>query len=333
MKYKKGLITIVIPIYNAEKYLQKCLESIVPELRNDKENLELILIDDGSTDESSKIYEKFYMENVRVVKNSNKGVSFSRNLVINLAKGEWILFIDADDIMNKNWYENVTKLKQQDVDIIYFNKNFSGKSISKDILIKEIAGINSNFRYIATPWSKMYRTKFLVENKIYFYENIINGEDMLFNIQALLKAKKYKISNISIYKYRSNATSVTHQFNEKIIDSDKYFHVKMHEILVDNKLNESVVNDISEYCLQNAIYTLLQRICYINKYKYLKSKMVELSYMSPYCNIKDFSKLTKKKKIICKFFIKKMYIIVYLIFKLNMLFSHRKKLTSEFLEI
>ena len=159
MKYKKGLITIVIPIYNAEKYLQKCLESIVPELRNDKENLELILIDDGSTDESSKIYEKFYMENVRVVKNSNKGVSFSRNLGINLAKGEWILFIDADDIMNKNWYENVTKLKQQDVDIIYFNKNFSGKSISKDILIKEIAGINSNFRYIATPWSKMYRTE------------------------------------------------------------------------------------------------------------------------------------------------------------------------------
>ena len=119
MKNTKKDISIIVPIYNAEKYIKKCVESL---LRQTKEELEIILINDGSTDQTEKIIKTFQDPRIRYFKNKNQGIGKTRNFGIQKAEGEYISFVDSDDTLEKTACEELyQKAKKDNLDVVVCN--------------------------------------------------------------------------------------------------------------------------------------------------------------------------------------------------------------------
>ena len=174
-------ISVIVPVYNAEKYLSRCIDSILNQTYKD---FELILINDGSKDKSIDILRKY--ENIdnriKVIDNSNNGVSKTRNIGIRLAQGEYIQFIDSDDFIDENMFEyNINTVEQENADIVMtgFYLDIESKkgidtvlqTFEKSISIgaKDIARnlINRlNGTYINSPVNKLYKKSIIVDNNI-----------------------------------------------------------------------------------------------------------------------------------------------------------------------
>lgn len=212
-------ISFVIPVYNAEKYIKPCLESV---LGQDFEGMEIICVNDGSRDKSLKIlnvYAEKY-ENIKVISTENKGVASARNRGLDEAKGEYVQFVDADDwICDSLAVETYTKAKNDDLDIVCFNvANFDSKTelvtenrffppsywpydCERSVLTwKNYKNMfNGNFSVV----NKLYKLEFLRKNNIRFIDGI-NFEDHPFHLESFLKAEKIGVINRSLYFYRIN---------------------------------------------------------------------------------------------------------------------------------
>ncbi len=271
-------LSIIIPVYNAEKYLEKCMKSIFDNIEN---SFEVILINDGSKDNSLKIIKELMKKykNIELIDNSNNGVSYSRNLGIKKAKGNYIMFVDADDELKKNWFDKINRYMTENYDIVYFSKY--NLDSNKNDLLKYIIGYNKENICIAGPYSKIFRKEFIEKNNILFNDKIINGEDMLFNIEALSKAKKIQSINEPIYLYRRYVGQTTKKFDIRIFDSDVLFHEKITNLLNDYDILEDDKEKIKKFCLQGAIIMLYERISYIEKYSDAKKYICRL-YSFPY---------------------------------------------------
>lgn len=206
----KGLITIIVPAYNVEKYLKKCLESIINQTYK---NLEIILVDDGSTDNSGRICDEYAEKDDRiiVIHQENAGVSSARNKGIEIAKGEYIGFVDGDDYIEENMYEVLYKnLIQFDVDISMCNyyivknnqKSFHKHDIKKGILINDkkefLELLNLNY-YRGFLWNKLFKTKML--KQIRLKEDIYVCEDLLLIVQIFNNCERYYFDNNCYYNY------------------------------------------------------------------------------------------------------------------------------------
>jgi len=235
--------------------------------------MELLLINDGSKDNSLEICKKYEMQNVKVFSNENHGVSYSRNFGIEKASGDFLLFLDADDFLLKGWKNIIDKALENDFDIAYFNQP---KTVTNklDILNSMIGFPDSLLKNMAAIWSKIYKREFIVENNIRFKENIINGEDELFNIQAILYANNYILISSSIYYYRVNNTSATHSFNERFVSSNDLFLSELQQILpAFDCLTEEEIKNYVDFCFLNSLYILLIRIFAIKDKKQRKEKL------------------------------------------------------------
>lgn len=318
-------ISIIIPVYNCSKYIEKCIESI----HLDKyEDVEVILINDGSKDNTQKICEKICkrFNNITLINKTNEGVSKARNLGIKKSNTEYIMFVDSDDLLNEQWHSIVTNSINEnlDCDIIYFSKNIKS-NISKNNLYRILLGYDD--KKFAGPFSKIYKRKFILRNNINFSEDIINGEDMLFNIEAVNCANKVYCVNKSIYFYREYIGSATKRFNPVIIDSDIRFHQKIETLLKHSSLDDKTQDIIKNYFNVNAILTLFERLSYLDKFSYTKIyiKEIECKY-DFYVKKENFSKFSKKKIIIYKMLKHKMYNIVFLIYRI---YHKRRVLNTE----
>ena len=209
-------ISVIVPIYNAEEYLGKCIESILLQSFVD---FELILLDDGSTDKSADIAEKYAKvdDRIRVIRHPNNGVSFTRNQGINLSKGKYISFVDADDWIHQemlnNMYITAEKHQAQVVQCGYYkvsaktNKmsdpflpEFSENTIySPNELLKTQPNVHNHLYCYSVRF--IYRKEMLVDNSIYFNEQISYGEDTLFNLQAILSAQSICFIQKAYYYY------------------------------------------------------------------------------------------------------------------------------------
>ena len=218
------LISVIIPIYNGEKYLGECLESITDQ---SLKNIQIICINDHSTDSTSDIINEMIAKDSRItiINNPhNVGAGASRNLGIKQARGEYISFIDSDDFISYNFLENMyitAKLEDADICatpnlILYpsFEKKRTGiksnESISTPLEKREIilsTGVACN---------KIYRKSFLLKNHIEYFENSY-GEDNTITSLAVILANKIAVSNNSIYYYRVNKNSTTHNIDKKIV--------------------------------------------------------------------------------------------------------------------
>lgn len=250
-------ITVIIPVYNVENYLKKCLDTIINQTYK---NLEIIIIDDGSTDKSSEIVDEYAVKDsrIKVFHQNNLGVSVARNKGLDNANGDYILFVDPDDWIELNTCEILlNEILHKKVDLLIFNfyrefknntkKNpeysFSGKreelklKIQESILAPYTKIENINAIIGGFPWNKFVSRKAI--GKIRFpLENLkAIWEDFLFNVMLLDKSISVDLSNNYLYHYRTCNNSATRRFNSDIIKINDEFY----EIL--SKLNIYKNND------------------------------------------------------------------------------------------
>ena len=214
-------LSIIIPAYNAEKYINECIDSILRNSQNSLNQTEIIIINDGSTDHTLEKLEKYKeYKNIHIYTTKNQGVSAARNYGIKLAKGNWITFIDADDKVTEGFI-HVCKLNIcEETSLVILNQQ-NKLPLTKEELIKKIL---STENFLAAPFLKLYSTKFLEQEQILFDSRVIIGEDLLFNLSVILKSRKIEYEDIKYYLYRQNNTSATKTFNPKLIESDKNFY-------------------------------------------------------------------------------------------------------------
>lgn len=206
---EKLKVSIIVPVYNVEKYLEECISSII---KQNYKNIEIILIDDGSKDSSGKICDEYAKKDkrIRVIHQKNSGVSTTRNKGIELATGDYIAFIDSDDYIDKDYIKYLVgdiKEKQQIIcKIIMFNKNervFRSKkglptlNLNKDSFIEL-----SKLFVLNTPCCKLYNRKILKENNLAFDTGVSIGEDLLFNLAYLKHIDEVVVLDKFLYFYR-----------------------------------------------------------------------------------------------------------------------------------
>lgn len=213
-------ISVIVPIYNVEKYVEECVYSICNQTY---ENLEIILIDDGSTDSSGILCERLEKKDARVklIHSTNKGVSAARNIGIRKASGDFILFVDSDDYLLKNSIEilldfsinvdlvvgaikcrNDYKLFKKN---IYFLNNKLKDETKNVLLIKKYLyclSRNMTDPYFGAPYNKLFKTSIIKNNGIYFEEGVAFAEDFCFNLKYLYYVEKIGKVDLPVYVYR-----------------------------------------------------------------------------------------------------------------------------------
>ena len=303
-------ISFIVPAYNAEKYLEDCICSILKILLPDDE---ILIINDGSSDNTLEIANSLALKNaqITIINQENRGVSVARNRGILEAKKDYIMFVDADDLLSDSF--KYIERAFDGADIVYYAKELEN-NVNKDELLLNLACIRAP--HIAGPFSKVFNRSFLIDNSIKFPDSVINGEDMLFNITALLLAEKYRIIKKSYYNYRIVKGTATKRFDREIIESDKRFHEVMDQICGKyDKHHKKTLGHIKETSRSYAIITILSRISYIEHYKEARP-FFEFLEDNPYGTA-----LTKpqslKQKMIFRLCRKKRYFALYILFRLK----------------
>ncbi|KRM63951.1 hypothetical protein FC14_GL000167 [Ligilactobacillus agilis DSM 20509] len=221
---KRIKVSIIVPVYNAETFLKKCVLSIINQTYKE---IEIILVDDGSNDNSLSVckYLETQDSRIKVIEKDNGGVSTARNAGLKMAIGEWIMFVDPDDYLENNIIEKLLQHTSSRVDIVasscnaftnssreevhFFNgdRNFSTINQKKELFIQlmypEYAQ-DTNFAItaIGVPWGKIYRKKLLDANSLNFKENLRRMQDNIFNMYAFYYAEKITYIDEPLYNYR-----------------------------------------------------------------------------------------------------------------------------------
>ena len=223
-------LSIIVPIYNVEKYLKQCLDSIY-KIENIKK--EIILVNDGTEDGSGKIisdYKERYKEVTEIVEKKNGGLSSARNSGFKKARGKYVYFIDSDDYLDSEKFEKFfSNTKTKEVDILVGGLNFfyddsdevvENKYNKKLFKNNEIAGLEFLKESVklksfnVSVWTNVYKKEFLIENNIDFKEKLLH-EDYIFTLKAFCQAKKVYVSNNNFYFYRKRSGSITANLNFK----------------------------------------------------------------------------------------------------------------------
>lgn len=302
-------LSIIIPIYNGRKYLRQCLESIIREIDDEAE---IIIVNDGSTEEIDDIIELYKNYNIKYFKKSNQGVSIARNFGIERASGKWIMFVDADDYLKNFWYQKISKHFNSDSDVIYFTSLKDDNS--KETIIDSIIDLKNDNSFMLSPTSKLYRREFVINNGVHFKRGVINGEDQLFNLEFIAKAKKYELVNESIYFYRTNLESSTHTFREEIFASCEIYLEELNRII--NEYNISKKELYLEQSVKGVLCTLINRISLLN----LKGQRRYISYLKHDKNLRalikkiKISRIKTKQDLIVYLLKKNLYFIAALMF-------------------
>lgn len=215
----KSKISIIIPIYNVESDLPRCVESV---LSQSYSNIEAILVDDGSTDDCSSMCDSYKIMDarVRVIHKSNGGLSSARNAGLRLASGEWIMYVDSDDYILEDSCERLlTTAERFNCDIVSadairvfddeqepmeHSSLVSGKCYpSREYILQAI----NNDEWYAPAWLNLYKRTFLVKNELYFSEGLLH-EDMEMQPRVFLAAKSIAYCAYPFYRYVNRVTSI-----------------------------------------------------------------------------------------------------------------------------
>lgn len=231
-------ITVVIPIFNAENYIKKGIESLINQTTED---LEIILVDDGSTDNSGKICDEYIdLNNIKVIHKENGGICSARNVGLSNAEGKYISFMDADDFIDLNAYEKIINvLKNTNADILDFGWRYisdTGEKTEnmhenpKDVLLdeiyikKEILPPLLNLQEDRTKfvydfaWNKIYKKEIIDQYQIRFDEQRRTWEDRIFIVEFLKYCDNYYCMNECFYNYVSVQESLSRRYNDQYLE-------------------------------------------------------------------------------------------------------------------
>lgn len=213
--------SIIVPIYKVEKYINKCVESLIKQTYS---NIEIILVDDGSPDKCPEICDAYAnLDNrIRVIHKKNGGLSDARNYGIEAANGDYILFVDSDDYVELDTCERLYKFALKRVDIIIGDtvveggiRDYSHITCSEILLgIEYLVEANKQGKAPMAAWLNVYNREFLIENELRFKKGILH-EDEEFTPRAFLKAKSIVLSNVYFYHYIIRGDSITTQKDKR----------------------------------------------------------------------------------------------------------------------
>lgn len=279
-------ISVIIPVYNAEKYLCQCLDSIINQSFKD---IEIICINDGSTDSSAQILSKYANSDPRIklITQQNRGQALTRNIGIDIAEGEFIAFFDADDWLELNCLEKAfNALNNTDCDFLAFRYNFKDcardviyyqSRVSKQILTSERDRLALVIFYSFPVWNKLYRLDFLRNNNLKFPAGLI-FEDINFTITSSLLAKKIITIPDYLYNYRLNPKSTTAN------KGNNYIIIKMYQDLI-NLLKEKRISLKAQNVVKSLMYFQIYSHRQSTSHKFIKHFENELT---KYLNLEDY---------------------------------------------
>lgn len=290
-KMEKELISIIIPIYNVEKYLPKCIENVI---NQSYKNLEIILIDDGSTDSSGKICDEYKKidSRIKVIHKKNGGVSSARNIGLDEASGNWISFVDADDWLEKDFckllLENILK-EQVDIGICSYNRIVSNNIEIINFHRNEIIDSRNFLNNCLNPQSgfgtcimKIYNR--LLIDKLRFDENLKVAEDALFNIEMSKNIEKILILNKALYNYRINLESTVKKFDENYVKKYKFaMEINKNYILNQYTNDEKIIEEFNNFV---AFHVMLIAVNYCFHPENKEKNKIKL--LKKVCNIEIF---------------------------------------------
>lgn len=308
--------SIIVPIFNAEKYIRRCIESILCQTYSD---FEVILIDDGSNDHSLDICLEYSRKDsrVKVIQQKNKGVSSARNAGIEKSTGNWIIFIDADDRIAKNALEISAEVlsKNKQIDTIAWGSNFENKDSIKQLIKYEDDKIFTNIEFLKIPnfhqavWGYIFSRNIIATNNLRFDEKLSMSEDKLFMLEYLLLASDIFTSKQQLYYYYYNIGSACNSSItlkkcldqlyacSKIFALRNKYHISTIQIKRHNKtllecfysffylFNNRKWNKNEYKIAQKVFRDTLKSI----KYKYITKRVFILSYT----NLQIYNKLKK----------------------------------------
>ncbi len=273
-------LSVIIPVHNGSKYLQKAVNSITSCSDDD---FEVILIDDGSTDNTPAICDRLQNNDnrIRTFHINKLGVSTARNLGIDEAKGKFLSFLDADDEFFEGAFEKAkSNLVNQDSDLLMYpyaitDENGNEKNTvelfnteyptKKDIYLNYITSSKMNF-----CWGKIYRTEFIRKNSVKFDVSLAIGEDVIFQLSVFKLEPKTRYYSTKLIKYRQNSSSVMHQY-----DFSRFNNLK--ECYIRNKGLASQI-DFTKQDEEDMYYYLSRRLLsYTNSASKLKPKKMVTS--------------------------------------------------------
>lgn len=254
-------ISIIIPVYNAERYLQQCINSLCNQTYK---NIEVIVVNDGSTDGSEDIL-KFYEQidtRIKIINKENGGVSNARNLGLKNISGEFLMFLDSDDWIEENTCEIViNEILENNADVVLWNytREFDGTSKDKiifdedkivftdkklDDLHRRFVGLYGeelskpeNADSVVPVWGKLYRVSTIKNSEAKFVDTTIVGtsEDALFNLQVFGFVRKAVYIKKCLYHYRKEDTSFTKKYKKNLVAQWKSLYEHMERYIVENQ--------------------------------------------------------------------------------------------------
>ena len=247
----KPRIDIVVPVYNAEAYLEECIESIEMQTYP---NIHILIINDGSSDKSAQILQdiKEKHSNITIVSQENHGVGYARNRALSLLNGDYVSFVDADDTIAPDYIERLYKVSTEhnaDISVasMYSEEPFSlleyvteaGLDTQNARKFFESNVIKNTLYYGVT--NKLYKTKFLYETNASFDEELRFGEDLLFNMGLYLSSPTITLEKEARYIYRNNAQSITKKKNPNRCYDQFSVFVTMNDLYGDQLSNEPLL--------------------------------------------------------------------------------------------
>ena len=336
---KKPLISIIVPTYNAEMYIDRLINSITNQI---SDCVEIIVVNDGSTDNTKKILSKYKNhKQVKIINKNNTGVSSTRNVGLKNATGKYVMFADSDDYYKENTLIKLIDNLDASYDLLVFSSlrecadgNFidlfsqQNKTINLDLYSGIYGYIFEDYemRYGNCVWNKVYKLDIIKDNKIEFVENQIIAEDLLFNISYFNNSKKIKTLSDQIYLYCYNANSLTNNYKSRYLD--EYIKTLNNLYLI-----------LEKECFKDKYYVILK--FYFSTYNFIfnnealsKNMKNSISRLKRYFNdrllrqalkkvkIDRFDFSNKRKYIIAKY---KLYVFIYILYFVKERLKNEKK--------
>lgn len=284
---ERNKVSIIVPVYNVEKYLSNCIDSI---LKQTYKNIEVIIINDGSIDSSGNICDEYAKKDrrIKVIQQKNSGVSATRNIGIDIATGEYMQFVDSDDYLEYNMVERLIDAMSDKVNLVICGYKVMDRNKGNVVVNNYICPIERIYQksefimdfgelfnkgYINSPCNKLYVTDMIKKINLHFNEGLNMGEDLLFNFEYMKVCEFISTINDSFYNYLNyNSDSLTTGYKKNFFENQQMLFSKIREFLLENECYTEQNKDFIEISYTDSVIGCLGNLFHVNSNITLKDR-------------------------------------------------------------